>query len=528
MARHSVPATASRLKTNLRDPRWRWANLYWILDEKGNRVRFSLRPAILQFVEEMAYRNIILKARQLGFSTFLLVFILDSLLFRKNMAAALVAHRDESVKRLFKDKIAYPYNNLPLTIRRENPVIKAGRRSLTCEASREVSFANGSSLVADVSVRSGTYQYIHISEYGILCNDAPHRALEVKTGTLETAHDDAMVFIESTAKGQAGHFYELCKDAQARATDPQPLENIEFAFHFFPWFRNPTYVANPNAVKETQQQQLYFARIEDRMKVALTPEQRAWYILKKRVEKGSMRSEHPSTPEEAFQAAVHGAYYAEQLAKLQDQGQICDVPHRPGYPVHTAWDIGYTTAVWFWQQRGPASHFIRYHEAEGWSMADWGLYLDGLHDEHHYHYGQHFAPFDTKTQEGVKIIVGQSILDMAQEAGIIFDVLPLERSVVQEGVHRVIDALPLCYIDEQHCARGLWAMRAYHEGINQAMSTEEAPAYTGKPVHGPESHGADAFRYYSMAVRELDNGPSDYYCNSQAGPSERPRSEMAG
>lgn len=489
MGQHIIQVTASRLKENLRNPQWRWANLYWILDEKGRRVKFSLRPAMLQFVKEMHLRNIILKARQLGFSTFILIFILDSLLFRRNTAAALVAHRDQSVRRLFKDKIAYPYNNLPRVIREQNPILKGGRRVLTCEASRDAQFANGSSVVADVSVRSGTYQYIHISEYGILCNDAPYRALEVKTGSLETAHDDAMIFIESTAKGQSGHFFEMCTDAQARRLDPRPLENMEFAFHFFGWFRNPSYVANAGAVKETEEQKLYFARVEDRMSVTLSPEQRAWYILKKRVEKGSMRSEHPSTPEEAFHAAVQGAYYSEGLSQLQDAGQISTVPHRPGYPVHTVWDLGGTSAVWFWQQCGPSPHIIRYHEAQGWSMGDWGMFLDGLHTEHKYRYGTHFAPFDVKTQEGVKIIIGKAIMEMAEEAGIIFEPLPLERSVVQEGIPRALQLLPNCFFDEVNCSRGLWALRAYHEGVNQSMSTDEAPAYTGRPVHGPESHG---------------------------------------
>jgi len=71
-------------------------------------------------------------------------------------------------------------------------------------------------------------------------------------------------------------------------------------------------------------------------------------------------------------------------------------------------------------------------------------------------------------------------------------------------------------------------MRAYHEGVNQSMSTEEAPAYTGRPVHGPESHGADAFRYLSMALPLLSNGPSDYYRSSGGNGGLRPTSCMVG
>lgn len=513
-------------KDDLRDPFWRWNNLYWIRDESGATVRFSLRPAIEQFVHEMHTRNIILKARQLGFSTFILIYILDCLLFKGGLSAAIVAHRLDSAKRLFREKIAFPYNHLPESIRKGNPIVSGGSRTLTCAASQELQLANGSSLIADTSVRSGTYQYVHLSEYGPLCADSPVRALEVKTGTLETAHADSVVFIESTAKGQAGHFYDLCQGAQERAhDDPSPLDNLEFKFHFFPWFRNPSYVANPAVVRETAEQRAYFDRVETIMDVTLTPEQRAWYILKKRVQKGAMWSEHPSTPEEAFQASVQGAYYSERLALLADRGQIGSVPHLPGYAVHTAWDIGYTTAVWFWQQRGPGVHIIRYHEAQGWGMPEWGQYLDQLHAEHGYRYGTHFAPFDSKTQNGVKIIVGQSILDAARSAGIMFEVLPLERSEVKEGIPRALDLLPLCYFDADACSVGLGHLRTFHESINSAMSTEDNPVYTGKPADGPECHGADAFRYLSMAVPRLD-GPSDYY--QVAGRIPRPQSCMAG
>lgn len=528
MAAGTIQASYPTIRrSDLRNPFWRWNNLYWIRDESGATVRFSLRPAIEQFVREMHLRNIILKARQLGFSTFILIYILDCLLFKGGLSAAIVAHRLDSAKRLFREKIAFPYNHLPESIRRGNPIVSGGSRTLTCAASQELQLANGSSLIADTSVRSGTYQYVHLSEYGPLCADSPVRALEVKTGTLETAHADSVVFIESTAKGQAGHFFELCRDAQKRAQDPRPLDPLEFKFHFFPWFRNPSYVANPDVVHETAEQMAYFDRVESIMGVTLTPEQRAWYVLKKRTQKGSMRSEHPSTPQEAFEAAIQGAYYSEIMATLADRGQIGSVSHMPGYAVHTAWDIGYTTAVWFWQQRGPSPHVIRYHEAQGWGMPQWGEFLDDLHAEYGYRYGTHFSPFDSKTQNGVKIIVGRSILDAAREAGIVFEVLPLEKNEVREGIPRAQELLPLCHFDQTNCERGLWCLRTLHEGVNSSMSTEDNPVYTGKPADGPECHGADAFRYLSMAVPLLDSGPSAFYSFDDAY-MERPLSPMVG
>ena len=50
------------------DPRWRLSNLYWITDEAGREVKFEPNTAQLQFLDDLHSLNIILKARQLGFT----------------------------------------------------------------------------------------------------------------------------------------------------------------------------------------------------------------------------------------------------------------------------------------------------------------------------------------------------------------------------------------------------------------------------------------------------------------------------
>jgi len=49
------------------DPRWRLANLYWITDKDGRKIKFEPNTAQLDFMENMTALNLILKARQLGF-----------------------------------------------------------------------------------------------------------------------------------------------------------------------------------------------------------------------------------------------------------------------------------------------------------------------------------------------------------------------------------------------------------------------------------------------------------------------------
>ena len=96
-------------------------------------------------------------------------------------------------------------------------------------------------------MRSGTLQYLHISEYGQLCAKFPDKAREVRTGALNTVQAGQIVFIESTAEGREGHFYDLCEEAQAKQRMGTPLTPLDFKFNFFPWFRCPDYAIEPRA-----------------------------------------------------------------------------------------------------------------------------------------------------------------------------------------------------------------------------------------------------------------------------------------
>ncbi len=62
----------------LRDKLCRLNHLYWITDKEGKPVRFKMTPEQLEYFEGMHTRNIILKARQLGFTTEVCIIQLDA------------------------------------------------------------------------------------------------------------------------------------------------------------------------------------------------------------------------------------------------------------------------------------------------------------------------------------------------------------------------------------------------------------------------------------------------------------------
>lgn len=293
--------TEAELKLNIRDQEWRLNNLYWIVDERGRRVRFTMNPVQRALFAGMWYLNIILKSRQHGVTTFICLFFLDTCLFNPNIHAGIIAHNREDAEAFFRDKVQFAYNNLPTLLRTATEA--------QTESSRELSFPNGSSIRVGTSLRSSTNQLLHVSEFGKLCAKYPDKAREVVTGALNTVHQGQQIFIESTAEGRAGYFYDYCKaaiDLQKRKADLSPMD---FRFFFFGWQDDPkNAVQDGPAITIPQDMQIYFEGLE-KQGIKLTPQQKSWYTLKAAQQGDDMKREHPSTPDEAFEAVARACFF---------------------------------------------------------------------------------------------------------------------------------------------------------------------------------------------------------------------------
>lgn len=103
----------------LRDKHWRLNNLYFITDKAGKKTRFRMTAEQLEYFDGIHTRNIILKARQLGFTTEQCIIQLDAALF-ESAKCALIAHTLNDAKRLFREKIKYAYDCLPNEIKAAN------------------------------------------------------------------------------------------------------------------------------------------------------------------------------------------------------------------------------------------------------------------------------------------------------------------------------------------------------------------------------------------------------------------------
>ena len=102
-------------ESHLNDPLWRLNNLYWIIDKSGNKSLFNLNWAQKKLYHDMWYCNIILKARQLGISTFVCLLFLDRCLFNSNQHAGIIAHTREDAEVMFR-RVKFAYDCEPSNV----------------------------------------------------------------------------------------------------------------------------------------------------------------------------------------------------------------------------------------------------------------------------------------------------------------------------------------------------------------------------------------------------------------------------
>jgi hypothetical protein len=323
-------------ESRLSDPLWRLNNLYWIIDKAGNKSLFNLNWAQKKLYQEMWYCNVILKARQLGISTFVSLLFLDCCLFNSNLHAGIIAHTREDAEVMFR-RVKFAYDSLPTELKQV--------LSVNTDNARELQLSNGSTLRVGTSMRSSTLQLLHISEFGKICAKFPDKAREIVTGSLNALAPGQYVFIESTAEGREGYFYQICKEAQAVWDSGKKLTSLDFRFHFFPWWRHSSYRINQENLAIPSHYSSYFNALEAHLGDKLDLGQRAWYVKRASTQGEDMKREFPSTLEEAFESSNEGLYYGRQIVEARQQGRILKVFYDANVPVHTAWDLGYNDST---------------------------------------------------------------------------------------------------------------------------------------------------------------------------------------
>jgi hypothetical protein len=497
-------AQLAELAKNLADPLWRISHLYKIgvktktddIDADGNPIMGSLvvtfKPnrAQRRFIERLHSRNLILKARQLGFTTLICIAWLDHALFNPNSKVGIIAQNRDAAEAIFSEKVRFAYDNLP-------PALKAAMPTKRDSLSM-LHFAHNNSIIrVGTSLRSGTYHRLHISEFGKICAESPQKAAEVMTGSIPTVPlDGGILVIESTAEGADGEFFTLTNTALAQQQAGKKLTLRDYRLHFYPWMDAPEYRMNPEGVIITQEDHDYFNAVEAKIKRQIDIEQRAWYCATRdadfKTKPERMWQEYPSTPEEAFQKSLEGTYYRNQIAAARKEKRIGTVPYTPGTPVNTYWDIGSGdgTAIWFHQKIGARHHFIKF--IEGWGEP-YSHFVKAMQDTG-WIWGTHWLPHDgNHIRQGYD--QNLSPKQMLEKLGLRrIEIVPRVEEL-HHGIQQTRDVFALAWIDETGCKEGITHLEMYRKKYNLQQQ-----CWGDEPVKDVHTEGADSFRQWAQQI----------------------------
>lgn len=208
-------------------------NLYWIKDKKSNKIKFKPNWAQEELLASTHPCQIVLKARQLGITTFYCVKLLDQVLWNDNVQCGIIAHTLNDAQSIFVDKLKFTFDHL-------HPALRALIKPIG-DSAKELRFSNGSTIRVGTSLRSSTLNYLHISEFGKICAKYPEKAREVVTGALQTLAPGQHCYIESTAEGKEGYYHEMCMEALENSKNNKELGLLDFEFFFFPWWKEELY-----------------------------------------------------------------------------------------------------------------------------------------------------------------------------------------------------------------------------------------------------------------------------------------------
>lgn len=265
----------------------------------------ALRPnrAQLEFSRNHTKRNIVLKARQLGVTTYVAARFFIQTVTQPGTMTVQVAHDQESVEEIFKIVHRF-WENLPKGM--QEGALVTSRANI-----RQIVFPRLDSeyrvaTAADANAGRGmTIHNLHCSEVSRWPGDVEETLASLRSAVPE----DGEIVLESTAKGASGIFYE----------EWQRAEETGYARHFFPWWYGAEYCLLKKATAESPS--LEEQHLTER--VGLTEAQIAWRRAKWAQLRGLAAQEYAEDPMTCFRASGECVF---DLKAIERALQACGEP----------------------------------------------------------------------------------------------------------------------------------------------------------------------------------------------------------
>lgn len=199
-----------------------------------------------------------------------------------------------------------------------------------------------------------------------------------------------------------------------------------------------------------------------------------------------------------YKTHFEGAYFTEHLRVAKEQGRITVVPEDEHLIVRLYADIGGTGAkadnfvFWAAQFVGLNIRCVNHYEVQGQPVSAHLRWMRG--QGYTPDRCKVFLPHDGDTQDRVFDV---SYAKAFRDAGYEVEVIPNQgKGAAMLRVEKARSEFSRIWIDENKCAGGLKAIRAYHEKRDDKRNVGLGPD------HDENSHSADAFGLMCIAYKE--------------------------
>jgi len=298
-----------------------------IRTKDGSIVKLKLNKAQVYFykkcrkqLEEKGFvRVIILKGRQQGLSTIIAAWMFHKTVNNPGQKTLVVANTDETASSLF-DMTKRFHENLPGPLR---PQTRASNKKELIFA-RKYSQTEAQSLDSRYMVvtaggrdpaRGETIQNAHLSEVAFWPKGCAEDNFNGMMKAVPKGLRGTMVFIESTANGVTGVFYEAWQKAEAALRGEL---DYDFMPIFIPWFWSDEYTLPvPQGFKLTPDEQDLFDKYG---KEGLTIGKLVWRRSEVNLNgKDKFHQEYPCCAEEAFLTTGAPVFDGQKLAQQKQE-----------------------------------------------------------------------------------------------------------------------------------------------------------------------------------------------------------------
>src|SRR5262245_36621260 len=162
----------------------------------------------------------------------------------------------------------------------------------------------------------------------------------------------------------------------------------------------------------------------------------------------------------SFEAAIQGAYFGQEMQKAEDEGRICDVDVDHKFPVHRAWDLGWSddTVIWFFQFVHGGLHIVDYYSSHKHTLDHYAQIVKSKG----YPEGEDYVPHDAEVTE---LQTGRTRIEQMQRLGLHPRVVV--KHTIPDGIAAARETIRRSKFDAERCAEGIEALKQYRQEYDE-------------------------------------------------------------